>query len=606
MVEPPSPLLFGPFVLDAAERRLTRDGEPVELTPKTFDLLVALAGRRGKLATREELLEEVWPGSFVDENTLSVHVSKLRSILGDSAQRSSYVETVPRVGYRFIAPVGFGKAPAAREEDKLDLVVQSARGGASLPARANRRMLAIGIIAAGLLALTLWGLREHTGDGLEVRSLAVLPLTTAENSDDGLGLSLADALITQLGALDGLAVRPTHSIANLTPDDPSTAGRSLRTEAVLVGRLQHAGGRVRVTLQLIRTRDGEAIWTGAFSTSAADRIALQDELVDQIVYALERRLTREERDRLERTLPRDPMAHEAFLRGRHAANQRTAAGLRTALEAFRDAVAAEPTFAPAHAEMARAYALLVWYDGVPPSEAFPRSRAAAEEARRLDPTLPEALLALGSVAWLYDNDVEQAEALFREAVRHGPQLASAHHQLGEFLALTGRLPEGLGHLEKARALDPLSPVIAVDAASAYLFNGHHREAARRYRAVLDLEPGFAVARVFLTTALEVKGDLAGAINEAERAVANGGPPLWRTTLARAYALDGRAEEARYLLTEIESLAATRFVSPVGLALVHEALGDRPATLDALALADSVRDPMRIYRDIHPGFATLRE
>jgi len=224
-----------------------------------------------------------------------------------------------------------------------------------------------------------------------VTSLAVLPLATlGESENDGLGLALADALITQLGALDGLAVRPIHAVAELVGTDPAAAGRALRTDAVLDGRLQHADGRARVTLQLLRTRDGGALWTGTFTADAANRRALQDALAAQAVRALARELSLEERQRLERRLPRDTAAHEAYLRGRHA-------------------------------------------------------------ARLLDPTLPDALLALGSTMWLYDGDTERAEALFREAAVRGPHLASAHHQLGEFLALTGRLTEGIAHLERARS-----------------------------------------------------------------------------------------------------------------------------------------------------------
>lgn len=605
-------------MLDPSERRLTREGAPVDLPPKAFDLLVALARRRGRLATRDDLLAEVWPDAFVDENTLSVHVSKLRAALGESAQAPRYVETVPRAGYRFVAPVRdlppetVPLAPSSRHAEPSPPVEPAPLAGSPPAAAAPRRtwllpLAALGLAAALALGLAAWGLRGGEAESRSPTSLAVLPLATLGEGDHELGLALADALITQLGALDGLAVRPTHAVAPFAGSDPSAAGRALRTDAVLDGRLQHADGRVRVTLQLLRTQDGQALWTGTFTADAADRLSLQDALAAQAVRALARELTPEEQERLDRRLPRDVAAHEAYLRGRHAASRRTGADLRRALAAFRDAVAAEPTFAPAYAEMARAYALLVWYDGVPPHVAYPRSRAAAEAARQLDPALPDALLALASAAWLYDGDADRAEALFREATLRGRHLASAHHQLGEFLALTGRLPEGIAHLERARALDPLSPVIAVDAGSAYLFNGQPHEAIRRYRAVLDLEPGFALARVFLTVALLATDDMPGAVAEAERAVADGGrAPLWLATLARAYAAAGRSAEARAALSEAESMAEDRFVSPVALAIGYEGLGDREAATAALARAEAQRDPMRIYLGIHPGLASLRQ
>jgi len=256
--------------------------------------------------------------------------------------------------------------------------------------------------------------------------------------------------------------------------------------------------------------------------------------------------------------------------------------------------------------MAEVYSLLVWYAGVPPHEAYPRARAAAQRALALDSTLAEAYVPLATVTWVYAWDAAAAEGLFRRALALDPNLASAHQGLGQLLSLTGRLDEGLRHLERARALDPLSPVLAVDTGSAFLYNGEAEEAIRRYRAVLTLEPDFALAHVFLSFAYEATGRPADALAAAETAVRVGGrTPLWLAGLGRAYARAGREAEARAVLAELEALAAELFVSPLGISLIHEGLGDQEAALDALEQAVEARDPMLIYLALDPRYDGLR-
>lgn len=255
--------------------------------------------------------------------------------------------------------------------------------------------------------------------------------------------------------------------------------------------------------------------------------------------------------------------------------------------------------------MAEVYVLLVWYVGVPPREAYPRARAAAERALALDGSLAEAYVPLATLTWVYEWDEEEADRLFHRALALNPGLPSAHHGLGQLLAHTGRLEEGLGHLERARALDPLSPVYAVDTGTSYLFNARVEEAVGRYRSVLDLTPDFAVARVFLSVAYEASGRPDDALVEIETAVRDGGRvPLWLAALGRAYAVAGREDDARAVLAELDDLGSERFVSPVALALIHEGLGERGIALDALERAMEARDPMLIYLARHPQLGGL--
>lgn len=611
----PSHYRFGPFLLDPGERRLLRNGEPVELKPKEFDLLVALVERAGHLATKDELMEALWPGVVVEENALSVHVSKLRAALGETARDWRYVETVPRAGYRF-APVEAEAAPAGgvRLGPDADGAGEDDTGeGGVAPARPPGRRAgsawkaaAIGALAVALgLAAWAWG-SGHEASGGTPQSVAVLPFRALapDSSLDALGLGLADALITQLGRTGGLAVRPTSAVVPFASIETGTleAARALGVDAIVEGRLQRDGDRLRVTVQLL-DRDGGTRWAEALTTRADDLLGVQDAVAREVTATLVPAL---EPGTESRQPTQSPEAHRAYLAGRYHWSRRTDDGLRRAVASYRAALEADPLYAQAWAALGEAYALAPWYAAEPPREAFPRAEAAARRALELDDGLAEAHAVLAQVAWQYDRDADEAGDRFRRALALHPRSATLQQRHGEFLAYTGRPDDGRDALRRAQALDPLSLVIATDIGSTYFFEGRPEEAERTYRGVLDLEPGFGLARVFLAMTLTETGRADEAVEVLEAVAGVGeGPLLWQAQLGRAYAKADRRADAEAVLAYLRDEAGRRFVSPYGLALVQDGLGDAEAALDRLAEAATVGDPYLVYFAQDPQLDGLR-
>jgi TolB-like protein/Flp pilus assembly protein TadD len=473
--------------------------------------------------------------------------------------------------------------------------------------------VAVLIALSGLLG---WALMRTSAEAEP--SVAVLPLQSFPASPsaasvapppDYLRLGIADAIITKLGNLDPLIVRPTSAVLPFqkADTDPVAAGQALGVDIVLSGFLQQTEGRLRLTMQLIDVDATRAFWSASFEAPFTDVFAVQDAIAAQVAQALTPELSPDAASRLAINYTQDTQAYAAYLKGRYYWNQRTDEDLRRSLSFYRNALDRDPTYALAYVGLAETYSLLVWYSGQPPSETFPQARAAAEQALRIDSTLAEAHATLALVAWQYDWDAPTAERHFQRALALKPHYAGAHHGYGQFLALTDRPDEGIQHLERALELDPLSRAIPTDLGSAYLFARQYDRAQAQYRQVLDRAPQFAIAHVFSGLVHELREDYSAAIAAHKEAIRQGGRnPLWLAELARAHALAGHRPEAEALLTELHRYAEQQYVSPFALALVHVAL-DRPdSAIALLQQAVATRDPYAVYVHIHPHLDPLRD
>ena len=616
----PAVFVFGPFRLIPAERRLLRGGVPIELTPKAFDTLVVLVRHAGQLVTKDALMDAVWPDTVVEENYLSVNISKIRTALGETARDAQYIETVVGHGYRFQGDVTMRPLNAAPDApDRPAAGDPDDPAGAPNAARRTapwvRRAL-ISTVAMVVLGAVLAWAATRSGDAGE-RSVAVLPLQafpTAPSADSApappayLRLGIADAIITKLSNLDPLVVRPTSAVLPFqAPDtDPIAAGEMLSAGIVLSGFLQQTAGRLRLTMQLIDVAEARAVWSASFEAPFNDVFAVQDAIATQVAQALTPELSLDAAAQLAIDYTDDTDAYDAYLKGRYYWNQRTDEGLRRSIGFYREALNRDPTYALAYVGLAETYSLLVWYSGQPPPETFPQAHAAAEQALRIDSTLAEAHATQALVAWQHDWNAQAAERHFRRALALKPNDASAHHTYGQFLALTGRPDAGIGHLQRAQTLDPLSRAIPTDLGSAYLFAGRYSAAIAQYQQLIDRAPEFPVAHVFLGLAYELTDDLDAALAAHQRAIELGGRnPLWLAEWARAHALAGDTNQAEALMDELDAIASQRYVSPFAVALVHVALNQPQRALSQLEDAIATRDPYAIYLPVHPHLDPLR-
>jgi tetratricopeptide (TPR) repeat protein len=434
----------------------------------------------------------------------------------------------------------------------------------------------------------------------------------AEAQDgEHLGVGLADALITRLGATGAIAVRPTSAIQKYATAerDPLEIGRRLEVEAVLDGRVQRAGDELRLTVQLLRTGDGAQLWAESFDEQFTNIFAVQRAMSEKIARLLTVKLSDEHRQRLNKKYTENTAAFEAYVRGRFLYGKQDKESLLKAIEHYRQATELDPAYALAWAGMADCYVLLnlptLTMGITPPEESLIRARAAAEKAVELDESLAEAHVSLGAViaTWIHDDAAAHRE--FERAIELNPNLAQAHSYYGMELVGDVRLEEALVELERARQLDPLSPSINTNLGMALSRLRRYDEAAAQFQKTLRMDPNFIRARQGLGQIYEQQKRFDEAIAEFQQAeqLSNGGVvPLG--ALGHLYAVTGRRAEAERILSRLLDTERQNETSPYYIATVYAGLGDKDQAFAWLEKIKHLRTVRLIKTD--PRFDALRD
>ncbi len=600
---------FGPFQLDATERLLRRQEEVVPVTPKVVDTLLVLVKRAGHVVGKDEIMQEVWPDTFVEEGALAKNVSVLRRVLGTSPSGAEYIETIPKRGYRFVAPVQerqeeseVGAAPRVRESH----LVRETGGISPLPPdgginpplppdaatasprrilpRWVRRRAWAALVVVIVLALTVAGWRwrslRQSGPG-PIRSLAVLPLEnlSGDPAQEYFADGMTDALITNLAKLGALRVISRTSVVRYkgVKRPLPQIGRELNVDAVVEGTVTRAGGRVRIDAQLIQAANDRHLWAESYERELKDVLSLQDEVARDIASRIQVKLTAQESAGLSRAQPVNPEAYQRYLQGRYFWNKRSEEGFIKAIEFFDQAIAKQPDYAPAYAGLSDVYALLgTWPNAkISRSETTARARAAALKALEMDDTLAEAHASLASVSMLYDWNWPVAEKEFKRAIQLNPGYATAHHWYAFYCASQGRMEEALREIRLAQQLDPLSLIINTDVGEILYNSRRYDEAVEQSRKTLEMDPNFAAAHNCLGVTYLAKQQYPESIAELETAVRlSHGQPHFMAYLGIAYAQAGRREEARKILKQIRTGPSARYDSVLAIAWILAALGER--------------------------------
>ncbi len=634
---------FGAFLLDPRERLLLQDGQPVSLTPKAFELLVYLVERDGHLVDKAELLREVWHGSVVEEGNLAVIVSVLRKALNDDRGQHKYIETVSKRGYRFVAEVklvdesadvlsrkNIEDAAAISTENRIPQIIipapetqetRDVESGAPQPPLVVQpvsirrsvagRALRWGLGAMALIlsvCLTVFFAVSRRSDAsvqadptVEVKSVAVLPfqILGAQSGDEYLGIGIADALITRLGNTGKIIVRPTNSIQKYAGAtiSPQAAGAEQGVDAVINGCIQRQAGRVRLTLQLIRVRDGVQLWGEAFDEAFTDIFALEDSLSERVAQSVNLKLSGEETHRLTKRSTERQDAYEAYVKGRYFWNKRNEKDIAKGLEYFRQAIALDPKFAEAYVGVADSYDILAFYAVLPPKEAFPAAKQATQRALAIDDGLAGAHASLGFIHFYYDWDGVEATKEFQRSLEENPNYATAHSWYSVSLAAKGMFTEAEAQARLAMENDPLSPSVASNAAWAISLSGNPDRAIEILKKAVEIDPNFARTRLRLGRAYEQKQMYDTAILELEQAVkVSGGEPCYIGSLGHAYAVAGKTGLAKKLLHELEGRTGQKYVPSYAIALIYSGLGDKDNAMKWLE---------RAYDDRSTGMAFLR-
>jgi TolB-like protein/Tfp pilus assembly protein PilF len=568
---------FGPFRLDIAERLLLRNGKAVALTPKVFETLAVLVQKSGHVVGKDELMNEVWPASFVEESNLTQNIFVLRKVLGVSRDGQPFIETVPKRGYRFIATV--------REAPGDDVTAgQHIAPGVTSSASAQ--------------------------DGV-LSSLAVLPLTNASANPETEYLSdgITESIINSLSKIPQLRVMARSTVFRYkgTEVDPREVGQHLGVRAVLAGRVLQISDSLIVRTELVDVANGWQLWGEQYHRKLADILALQEDIAQEISEKLKIKLTGEEKKRLSKRYTEDSEAYRLYLRGRYYWNKYTKEGLTKAVEFFNQAIELDPNYALAYAGLAdTCYRLSSAY--VPPKEAMPKARSAALKSVEIDGALPEAHASLGLIKMYHDWDFSGAEREYKRAIELDPQSPLGYHRLGSCIQLTERFDEAFTNFQRALELDPLSLLVSSLLAFTLYVSRQYDESIEKYQRVLDMDPNYLQARLGIGLPYEQKGMYAEAIAafEEARILSDDLASEAMASLGCTYAVSGQVREAKKVLADLDTRSRGEYVSPYSIAKIYVGLGEIDLAFQWLQRAYDERSEYLVWLKIDPRLDRIRE
>jgi TolB-like protein/DNA-binding winged helix-turn-helix (wHTH) protein len=639
--------VFDDFTLDLDRGCLWRAGQEIKLRHKSFEALKYLVEHHGRLVTKAEMIQALWPDVFVTDDSLVQCLIDVRRALGDDEQR--YVKTILRRGYRFDAQVsessqsnsdapgisdatqvaatgpvieepGQNEEKAPPKNTESEDLMSAAAGSVWSRWRSHPAILPAIVMAVLLLAVLgsslVWrsSRTQPAKTVAEVSSIAVLPFKSidAGSGDEYLGLGMADDLITRLSNLRRVIVRPTSAVLKYAggEQDPVTAGQALSVESVLEGSIRRSGDRIRVTVQLVSVRDGSPLWAEKFDEKFTDILSVQDAVSEHISQALALQLTGDERRFLTKRYTNNVEAYQHYLKGRYFLSRRTEAGYQKGLEHFQRAIELDQRYAPAYAGLADVYNImgLYVYALLRPHETFPKARKAAGEALEIDGALDEAHAALGYTKLNYDWDWPGAEREFKLAIELKPDDGATHHYFSHYWITMGRVDESLAASLRALELNSFDLTLNAHLGWHYLYARQYDRAAEQLHKTIELDPNFVTSYLYLGYVYEQKGMYEAAIEEFSKAMrlsGEGRRPVMEAALGHAYALAGKRTEAERVLAGLEETAKRRFISPYGIAVIYAGLGDKERAFAWLNRAYEERDNWLNYLKVEPRLDPLR-
>jgi TolB-like protein/DNA-binding winged helix-turn-helix (wHTH) protein/Tfp pilus assembly protein PilF len=620
---------FGAHESHPRSRELYKHGVKLKIRPQPLRLLNLLLSRAGDVVSREELRGQLWSAdTFVDfEHSLNTSIRELRAALDDSATEPRYIETLPRLGYRFIAPVeclepSLEPQPAWNPVLPFPTAIPRAENSGPPVVHAGYRrwfvpavVLAVLIIAFG--AYLTWSRVIAPPQPMRPKVvLAVLPFEnlTGDASQDYFCDGLTEEMIAQLGHLEpqhlGVIARTSVMHYRNTKESLEQIGRELGVQYVAEGSVRRDADRVRISAQLIQVKDQTHVWAREYDRQLSGVLALQGEIAQDV--ARETRLTLENSPvpiepgwKKRVASPSSYEAYDLYLKGRYFWNKRTKDGFQRAAEYFQEAIAKDPYYGQAYAGLADTYGLMSTWRLVPQNEFMPKAHAAARKALEIDETLAEAHTSLALVLENYDYDWQGAEREFRRAIELDPDYATAHQWYAEYLSWQGRFDEALQESERARQLDPLSLIVATDHGAILYFARKYDRAIAQFRAVLDMDPNFDRARLLLACAYVERGGFEEAGDVLEyRADSDDLPMTWGTKVY-VYGRWGRPGMAQQSMAKVQQIVRQSQADPsAGLLFAYLGLNQKDQAIALLRKASLEHSNVLVGAKVAPYYDPL--
>jgi TolB-like protein/DNA-binding winged helix-turn-helix (wHTH) protein/Tfp pilus assembly protein PilF len=626
----PKVVRFGVFDVDRQAGELRKTGLRVKLQQQPFQVLMVLLERPGQVVTREELRQRLWPAdTFVDfDLSLNSALKKLRYALGDVADSPTFIETIPRRGYRFIAAVRPVTADSANSSGLFQVETTrtekeaTPRVLAPMPVSAKERvwsraakmsLLALAVAATMLVVWRLtWRVRSsaNTDSQASIQSLAVLPLEnlSGDPSQDYLADGMTDELITNLGQIGSLRVISRTSVMQyrgVHKPLPQIA-RELNVDAIVEGTVVRSGGQVRIAAQLIQASVDKHLWAQSYQSDLKDALGLQHEIANAIAKQIRMTLTPNEQIRVGVERPLNPEAYESYLRGEYFLNRFTPDSIRKAVDYFQQAIDKDPNYAPAYSKLAGCYQILGNMGTIPNKVAFPRAELFVAKALELDPRFGPAHAVQGWHLLQYELDFTAAGAEFKRAAELNPNAPESHEGLATYYATLGEMGESVQEMQHARELDPLATIVNSDLCKMLFFARRYDEALAQCKANLDLDPNAVRALWSIGDVYAAKGMNSEAVSTFLQAMQLGGAPPGMIAAAKTGARDAGLKGYWKALTPfLPENVANGNLELLDAAVSYAYAGDTDKALRLLEKAVEARCYGITYLGVNPIFDELR-
>ena len=602
----------GDWFVEPQLNTISAGGKSVHLEPKVMQVLVCLASHPDEVVSKERLIQTVWKDTFVSDDVLTRSIGELRRAFGDDAKESRFIQTIPKSGYRLVAPVTSG----CSENKSISHETGELKAFPSIKPRSrlrNPRVIAacLMVLAIAAMSLYVWKIRRAAASGKSntTKSIAVLPFKSVgpEVGDEYLGLEMADTLITRLSSTKQLVVCPPGPARKYRgkDQDPIAAGRDLSMDLVLDGSLHRTDDRVRVTVRLLRVADGSAVFAERYDEKFADIFDVEDRVAEKVARSLALSLTSEEKELLTKRYTENTQAYRLYVLGRYFVDKGTKEGYKKGIEYFNEALRIEPRYALAYSALAGTYSCAAQMSFLSPKEVFLNAKEAALKALEIDPSLAEAHSSLGTVKWMFEYDWADAEASYKRGVELDPLSTLNRVNYAGYLATLGRHDEALAEMSRPPEPSATDIFCKMVVGQLFYFSRRYDRVIQQVQNTLELEPDNPLAHFWLGMAYEQKEMYENAIVELQKVNSVAHDPFAMAGLGHCYAVSGKKAKAKELIQQLETESKQSHAPPFCIAVIYAGLGEKDTAFEWLEKEYADRSGGFVLVKVDPRFDPLR-